>query len=104
MVLVGAVRVQIILSITFIYVLSHTYVLEAINMGNMTLSIPTDIQDEMKHFSEVRWSEVARKAIIEKIETLKLAESLVGKSKLTRKDVDEFNKKVKSLAGKRFLA
>lgn len=70
----------------------------------MTLAIPNDIQDEMKHFSEVRWSEVARKAIIEKIETLKLAESLSGKSKLTQKDVDEFNKKVKSLASKRFLA
>ena len=73
-------------------------------MGNMTLAIPNDVQDEMKHFSEVRWSEVARKAIVEKIETLKLAETLSGKSKLTQKDVDEFNKKVKSLAGKRFHA
>lgn len=73
-------------------------------MGNMTLSIPNEVQDEMKHFSEVRWSEVARKAIVEKIEALKLAESLAGKSKLTQKDVDEFNKKIKSLAGKRFLA
>lgn len=73
-------------------------------MGNMTLAIPNDVQDEMKHFSEIRWSEVARKAIVEKIETLKLAETLSGKSRLTEKDVDEFNKKVKSLAGKRFLA
>ncbi len=72
-------------------------------MGNMTLSIPNDVQDEMKHFSEVRWSEVARKAIIEKIEALKLAEKLAGKSKLTQKDIDDFNKKIKFLAGKRFL-
>ncbi len=69
----------------------------------MTLSIPNDVQDEMKHFSEVRWSEVARKAIIEKIEALKLAEKLAGKSKLTQKDIDDFNKKIKFLAGKRFL-
>lgn len=73
-------------------------------MGNMTLSIPNDIQDEMKLFSEVRWSEVARKAIVEKIETLKLAETFAKKSELTQKDVDDFNKKVKSLAKKRFLA
>ena len=83
--------------------LSHTYVLVII-MGNMTLSIPNEIQEEMKHFTEVRWSEVARKAIIEKIEALKLAEKLAGKSKLTQKDVDDFNKKIKNLVGKRFLA
>ena len=72
-------------------------------MGKMTLAIPNDVQNEMKHFSEVRWSEVARKAIVEKIEALKLAETLASKSKLTQKDVDDFNKKIKSLAGKRFL-
>ena len=72
-------------------------------MGNITLSIPAEIQQEMKHFSEVRWSEVARKAIIEKIEALQLAEKLAGKSKLTPKDIDEFSRKIKSLAGKRFL-
>ena len=73
-------------------------------MGNMTLAIPNDVQDEMKHFTEVRWSEVARKAIIEKINVLKMAEKLADKSKLTQKDVNEFNKKIKTLAGKRFLA
>lgn len=81
----------------------HILMWQVIIMGNMTLSIPNDLQNEMKHFSEVRWSEVARKAIVEKIEALKLAEALAGKSKLTQKDVNDFNKKVKSLAGKRFL-
>ncbi len=73
-------------------------------MGNVTLSIPDEVHKEMKHFSEVRWSEVARKAILNKLETLRLAENLAKKSKLTEKDVREFNKKVKSLATKRFLA
>jgi hypothetical protein len=72
-------------------------------MGNITLSIPDDIQKEMKNFSDVRWSEVARKAIIEKIKTLKLVESIVKKSKLTQKDVDEFDKMIKKEATKRFL-
>ena len=69
----------------------------------MTLSLPEDIQREMKQFSEVKWSEVARKAIIEKLKTLELAERLAKKSKLTRKDVEEFNDKIKSSASKRFL-
>lgn len=73
-------------------------------MGNITLSIPDDIHKEMKDFSEVKWSEVARKAIVEKIEALRLAESLAKKSKLTEKDLKQFNKKIKSLATKRFLA
>ena len=73
-------------------------------MGNITLSMPETVHTEMKHFSEVRWSEVARKAIIEKLETLKMAESLARKSKLTSKDVEKFSRKIKSEAAKRFLA
>ena len=72
-------------------------------MANMTLSMPDDVSREMKEFSEVRWSEVARRAIIEKLETLKLAETLASKSQLTQKDVEEFSKKIKSGAAKRFL-
>ena len=73
-------------------------------MSNITLSVPEDIHKEMKHFSEVKWSEVARKAIIEKIETLRLAESLAKKSKLTGKDIEEFSKRIKREATQRFLA
>lgn len=72
-------------------------------MGNITLSMPEEIHEEMKHFSEVKWSEVARKAIILKIETLKLAENLAQKNKLTNKDIENFSKKIKSEATRRFL-
>ena len=72
-------------------------------MGNITLSVPDNIRKQMKHFSEVRWSEVARKAIIERLEILQLAEKLAQKSKLTEKDIEKFNKKIKSLSSKRFL-
>jgi hypothetical protein len=72
-------------------------------MGNITLSVPDAVQDQMKHFSEVRWSEVARKAIIERIEALSLAEKLAQKSKLSEKDVQDFSKKIKSFAARRFV-
>ena len=75
-----------------------------IAVANITLSLPDKIHKQMKHFSEVKWSEVARKAIIEKIEILQLAEELASKSKLTEKDVREFSKKIKSNASKRFLS
>lgn len=72
-------------------------------MGNITLAMPEEVFIDMKHFSEVRWSEVARKAIVEKIETLKFAEKLAKKSKLTKEDVEDFSKKIKSFATKRFM-
>jgi len=72
-------------------------------MANITLSIPNEIHKQMKQFSEVKWSEIARKAIIEKLELLQLAEKLASKSKLTEEDVAAFNKKIKASATKRFL-
>ena len=73
-------------------------------MANITLSVPESVHKQMKHFSEVKWSEVARKAILERLEVLLLAERLAQKSKLTEKDVREFSKKIKSTASKRFLS
>ena len=69
----------------------------------MTLSMPDEVQKKMKRFSEIKWSEVARKAIIEKLESLFLADKLAQKSKLTEKDVEEFSKKIKSAATQRFV-
>jgi len=73
-------------------------------MANITLSVPENIHKQMRHFSEVKWSEVARKAIIERLEVLLIAEKLAQKSKLTEKDVKEFSKKIKSSSSKRFLS
>lgn len=72
-------------------------------MGNITLSLPDDVHAEIRNFSEVKWSEVARKAIVEKLETLKLADSIAKKSKLTQKDVEELSSRIKASASKRFL-
>lgn len=73
-------------------------------MANITLSVPENIHKQMKHFTEVKWSEVARKAIIERLEILILAEKLAQKSKLTKKDVEKFSRKIKSSSSKRFLS
>jgi hypothetical protein len=72
-------------------------------MGNITLSVPEDIHSQMRNFSEVKWSEVARKAIIAKLETLKIAESLASKSNLKNKDIAMFTKKITTSATKRFI-
>ena len=65
-------------------------------MTNMTLSIPEELHKKMKQFSEVRWSEVARKAIEQRINDLEIMEKIASKSKLTKKDAEEISKKIDS--------
>ena len=48
----------------------------------------------MKKHPEMRWSEVVRKTITERIEDLELLDKLTSKSKLTQKDVDEIAHKI----------
>ncbi len=70
-------------------------------MVNVTLSIPEELHSRMKHYSEIRWSEVIRKTIAEKIDRLEMMDKLSGKSRLTRKDVDALSKKIDSGVAKR---
>ena len=57
-------------------------------MSNITLAIPEDLHTKMREHSEIRWSEVVRKSISQKIEDLDIMDKLTAKSKLTQKDVD----------------
>jgi len=43
-------------------------------MVNITVSIPEDLYNKMKKYSEVKWSEVVRKALIEYIGRLEVIE------------------------------
>lgn len=70
-------------------------------MVNMTLSIPEELHKRMKKFSELRWSEIARKAIEERVNDLEAMEKIVSKSKLTKKDADEIAEKIKRGIAKR---
>ena len=61
----------------------------------MTLSIPSELHKKMKKMSDIRWSEIARQAIEQRINDLETIEKIVSKSKLTKKDADEIAKKIK---------
>lgn len=68
----------------------------------MTLSIPKELHEKMKCMSEIRWSEIARRAIEERINDLETMNKIASKSKLTKKDVEEISKKIKRSAAKKF--
>jgi hypothetical protein len=70
-------------------------------MANITLAIPEDLHTRMREHSEIRWSEVVRKSISQKIEDLDVMDKLTAKSKLTQKDVDEIANKVDSAVARK---
>lgn len=58
-------------------------------MVNITLSIPEELRGKMNEHSEIRWSEVVRKALAEKVEELELVEKIVSEGKL-KEDATEY--------------
>ena len=70
-------------------------------MPNITLAIPENLHTRMKEHSEIRWSEVVRKTISQKIEDLDMMDKLTAKSKLTQKDVNEIASKVDSAVARK---
>lgn len=64
-------------------------------MPNITLSIPEKVHSLMRKHREIRWSEVARRALIMEMIKLELVDKIASKSKLTIKDVSKINEKIK---------
>jgi len=53
-------------------------------MVNITISVPQELYDKMKRYSEVRWSEVVRKALTEYVGRLEIVEGgIVSSEKLS---------------------
>jgi len=67
-------------------------------MPNITLSIPDDIYRKMKKYSEIKWSEVVRKAIVDYLRKLEENRSEISTKELLdelgnafKKSLDELN-------------
>ena len=70
-------------------------------MVNMTLAIPEELNHLMKKHTEIRWSEIARRALWEHARKLALMEKLVSGSKLTEEDAEKIGEKIKAGLHKR---
>ena len=67
----------------------------------MTLAIPEDLKRIMDKHAEVKWSEVARRAIRDHASKLELMDKLVSKSRLTEEDAERIGHKIKHGIAKR---
>lgn len=64
-------------------------------MPNVTLSVPAELHRTMRKHREIRWSEVARRALQEYAETLEELDRIASKSKLTEKDALEIGRSMR---------
>ena len=70
-------------------------------MTNMTLAVSPELTELMKKHKDIKWSEVARRALIEKAKELELMDKILATSKLSEKDALEIGKKLKENIAKR---
>ena len=71
-------------------------------MPNMTLSIPDELHNLVKQHTEIKWSEIARRAMWAQANELQVMDKLASKSKLTEKDISELDHKIKAGLLRRF--
>jgi len=70
-------------------------------MPNLTLAIPEELHEKMKIHTEIRWSEVVRRSIANKIKDLEILDKITKKSKLTQKDVDKIAEEIDTIVAKK---
>ena len=71
-------------------------------MTNITLSIPSELKEEMEKFPEMNWSEVARNSIKQKIVELNFLKGLTIDSEITPEDAMKMGQEVNLLLAKRY--
>jgi len=69
---------------------------------NVTFAVPEELHEVMRRHPEIKWSEIARKAMWEYARKLELMERVASKSRLSEKDVLELDKKVKTEVAEKY--
>ena len=64
-------------------------------MTSLTLAMPGALKDKMKEFKYINWSEVARAAIIDKLNLLEKMGKLLSKSALTGEEAVKYGRAIK---------
>ncbi|MEA3559757.1 MAG: hypothetical protein U9R75_10940, partial [Candidatus Thermoplasmatota archaeon] len=65
-------------------------------MVSMTLSIPEDLHVLIKKHNEIRWSEIARRALWDYARKLTILDEIASGSEITEEDVKKINKELKT--------
>ncbi len=65
-------------------------------MTNMlSVPLPEELKQEMEKHREIKWVEIARRALWEAVQAVEKLDEIMAKSKLTEKDVEKHSKILK---------
>jgi len=71
-------------------------------MTNMlSVPLPEELKEEMDRHKEIKWVEIARQALWEKVRALEKLDEILSKSKLTEQDVERHSKIIKEKVWKK---
>jgi hypothetical protein len=71
---------------------------------NITLTVPPELHRKMKAHPEIKWSEVVRRILAQRIRALERMDALMRRSALTVADVEELDRLVKEGLRRRYEA
>jgi hypothetical protein len=74
------------------------------SVPNITLTVPPELHRKMKAHPEVKWSEVVRRILAQRIQDLERMNALTRRSTLTLADVEELDRLIKEGLRRRFEA
>lgn len=70
-------------------------------MASLTLAVPEELKQKMASFRYINWSEVARAAILHKLQVLDKMDKLLSKSTLTEEDTIKYGRAINKRIWKR---
>jgi hypothetical protein len=72
------------------------------HVPNITLTVPKDLHRKMRAHPEVKWSEVVRRVLAQRIRDLERMDAIARRSTLTLADVDELDHLIKEGLRRRY--
>ena len=64
-------------------------------MPNMTFAVPEELHREIRKHKDVRWAEIARRALAREVNRLHIYDRLLSKSQLTEADAVELGRSIR---------
>jgi hypothetical protein len=64
-------------------------------MPNMTFSLPDELHREIRRHKDIRWAEIARRALAREVNRLHIYDRLLAKSQLTEEDAVELGRSIR---------
>lgn len=64
-------------------------------MPNMTFAVPEELHKEMRRHKDVRWSEIARRALAREISRLHIYDRILADSLLTEADAIQLGRAIR---------